>query len=167
MVEPKRGIGPYAANIALRVLIGVPMVLPYRLRVPPLVGWLAAHVLAPPLAGYRRRIRSNLAYACPELTEAEIRRLCIAVPPDNAGRVLAELYSAEDRIARHAALPLTGPGVAALEQAKAQAGRSSRSQAISAATMRCASPSTNAVTMSAGSIVRCATPISTPIMCAG
>lgn len=117
MREPKRGIGAFSANLALRILIGLPMVLPYHWRVP-LLGWLSARVIAP-LAGYNRRTRSNLAYACPELSEAEIRRLCLEVA-DNAGRVLAELYSPRDRIARHASLPLTGPGVAALQQAKAE-----------------------------------------------
>ena len=104
-------------NLALRILIGVPMLLPYRLRVP-LVGWLTAQIVAP-VAGYRRRIRRNLALACPDLDPAEVRRLCREVP-DNAGRVLAELYSPDARIARHADLPLVGPGVAALEQAKAE-----------------------------------------------
>lgn len=117
MLEPKRGIGAFTANLALRAVIGLPMALPYRWRVP-LMGWLVAHLVAP-LAGYRRRIRANLAYACPDLSEAEVRKICQEVP-DNAGRVLAELYSPRARLKRHADLPLNGPGVAALEQAHAE-----------------------------------------------
>ncbi len=119
MLKEKRGIGAFAANLGLRTVLGLPLLLPYHLRIPT-VGWLAAHVVAP-VAGYRRRVRQNLTLVCPELSPQEVRRLSIQVP-DNAGRVLAELYSPKDRIARHATLPLTGPGVAALEQARA-AGR--------------------------------------------
>ncbi|MEF9604301.1 lauroyl acyltransferase, partial [Paracoccus sp. PXZ] len=89
------------ANGAFLALMGLARILPYERRVP-LMGWFFAHVLGP-LAGWRRRIRANLALACPDLPPAEIRRLTRAVP-DNAGRSLAETYSGEqftDRI--HAA----------------------------------------------------------------
>ena len=52
---------------------------------------------------------------------AEVERLVRAVP-DNAGRTLIELYSGASFLARAHAAPLTGPGVAALEAARA-AGR--------------------------------------------
>ncbi|MFD1880969.1 lysophospholipid acyltransferase family protein [Paracoccus pacificus] len=107
-------------NRAFLIVMGLARALPYRWRIPA-VGWFFAHVLAP-LAGWRRRIRENLALARPDLGPAEVRALTRAVP-DNAGRALAEIYSGEeftDRI--HAADPLTGPGLPELEAA-AQSGR--------------------------------------------
>lgn len=108
------------ANGAFLALMGLVRVLPYRLRIPAM-GWFFAHVLGP-LAGWRGRIRDNLAKARPDLSPAEVRRLCRAVP-DNAGRALAEIYSGEEFTTRiHQADPLAGPGLPALEQA-ADAGR--------------------------------------------
>ncbi|WJS85707.1 lysophospholipid acyltransferase family protein [Paracoccus sp. TOH] len=108
------------ANGAFLAIMGLARLLPYRRRIPAM-GWLFAHALGP-LAGWRSRIRVNLARARPDLTEAQVRYLLRAVPA-NAGRSLAEIYSGTeftDRI--HASDPLTGPGLPALEQA-AQAGR--------------------------------------------
>ncbi|TWI38082.1 lysophospholipid acyltransferase family protein [Paracoccus sulfuroxidans] len=108
------------ANGAFLIVMGAVGLLPYERRVP-LMGWLFAHVIGP-LAGWRKRIRDNLAKARPDLTPAEVRHLTRAVP-DNAGRSLAEIYSGQEFVGRiHEADPLTGPGVPALEQA-AQAGR--------------------------------------------
>ncbi|PLL12768.1 lauroyl acyltransferase [Tabrizicola sp. TH137] len=76
---------------------------------------LIAHVVAP-LAGWRRRIRDNLALVRPDLPDAERRRLERAVPR-SIGRTLAELYSGPDFVARVAREPLQGPGVPALEEA--------------------------------------------------
>lgn len=83
-------------------------------------GWLMSRVVAP-LGGYRARIRENLALVMPDLPEAEVARLVRAVP-DNLGRSLAELYSAQDFLGLIRDEPLTGPGVAALAGAHA-AGR--------------------------------------------
>ena len=47
----------WLVNIALRGLIRLALLLPYRWRVP-LMGWLARHVVAP-LAGYTARARDN------------------------------------------------------------------------------------------------------------
>ena len=108
------------ANAAFLVVMGLARMLPYDRRVPAM-GWLFAHVLAP-LAGWRGRIRDNLALARPDLTQREVRRLTRAVP-DNAGRSLAEIYSGTEFIGRiQQTGHLGGPGLAALEQA-AQAGR--------------------------------------------
>lgn len=111
-----RRAGYFAANAVLRGLIGLVRLVPYHLRVLAM-GWLVAHVLAP-LAGYRRRIRDNLALACPDLDPAEVKRLCVTVP-ENAGRNLIELYSRTGFIERAKSANISGPGLAALEQARA------------------------------------------------
>lgn len=108
------------ANAAFLAIMGLARALPYDRRVPA-IGWFFAWVLGP-LAGWRKRIRLNLAMARPDLTPAELRQLLRAVP-ENAGRSLAEIYSGAEFVDRiHASDPLTGPGLPALEQA-AQAGR--------------------------------------------
>jgi KDO2-lipid IV(A) lauroyltransferase len=76
---------------------------------------LLAHVVAP-LAGWRARIRDNLALVRPDLPEADRARLEREVPR-SIGRTLAELYSGPDFVARVAREPLQGPGVPALEEA--------------------------------------------------
>jgi KDO2-lipid IV(A) lauroyltransferase len=69
-----------------------------------------------PFAGYRRRIRENLALVRPDLAPADIRLLEREVPRA-MGRTLAELYSGPEFVARVAHEPLLGPGVAALQEA--------------------------------------------------
>ena len=103
----------------LRGLIGGLMLLPYRLRVP-LCGWAVDHLVAP-VAGYRKRIRDNLAHVLPDLPGAEVERIVHAVS-DNVGRTIIELYSGPEFVAHAVSHPLTGGGVAALEKAHA-AGR--------------------------------------------
>lgn len=103
------------ANGAFLAVMGLARLLPYHRRIPAM-GWVFAHLIAP-VAGWRRRIRDNLALARPDLPTAEVEALVRAVP-DNAGRSLAEIYSGDeftDRIRR--ADPLEGPGLAALEAA--------------------------------------------------
>ncbi|MBL8563417.1 MAG: lauroyl acyltransferase [Gemmobacter sp.] len=104
-------------NLALRAVIGVLLLLPYAWRVP-LCGAVFARVIAP-LAGYTRRIRDNLAKIFPEMPEAEVARMCRAVP-DNVGRTVIELYSGPEFAARVARAPIRGPGLAALEEARAK-----------------------------------------------
>jgi len=103
----------------LRALIWGLLRLPYRMRVP-LCGWVTSRVIAP-LAGYRQRIRANLALVLPDLPEAEVRRIALAVP-DNVGRTLIEMYSGDEFVAHAVGQPLIGPGVQALEAAH-RAGR--------------------------------------------
>ncbi len=109
-------VSQYITNLFLRALIGIALSLPYKARVRTM-GWLVEKIVSP-LAGYPKRIRANLAHVMPDLPEAEIARLCKAVP-NNAGRTLIELYSGEQFVARAKAAPITGPGYAALEQARA------------------------------------------------
>lgn len=111
-----RRLGYYAANLALRGLIGAALAVPYRWRVPAM-GWLVSRIVAP-LSGARARIRENLALTCPDLPEDEVARLCRAVP-DNAGRTLIELYSGAEFLERAHAAQVRGPGLAALEAARA------------------------------------------------
>lgn len=108
--------GYYAANLVLRGLIGLACAVPYRWRVPAM-GWLVSRLA--PLAGFDKRIRKNLALARPDLPEAEVKRLCRAVP-DNAGRTLIELYSGAPFLRRARRAPIRGPGLTALETARAK-----------------------------------------------
>jgi KDO2-lipid IV(A) lauroyltransferase len=99
---------------ALRGLIWALLRLPYRWRVP-LCGWTLSRIIAP-LAGYRSRIRQNLALVLPDLSPAEVERIARAVP-DNVGRTVIEIYSGPEFVAHAVRHPLTGGGVAALEAA--------------------------------------------------
>lgn len=104
-----------AIGAALKAPLFLARALPYRWRIPA-AGWLTTRILAP-LAGYRKRVRDNLRFACPDLSEAEVRRLSIAVP-DNAGRNMMELYSPEFR--DHVrATPVTGPGLELIQARRA------------------------------------------------
>ena len=105
------------SNAAFAGLMRLAQALPYPRRVA-LMGWLFAHVLGP-LAGWRRRIRANLALALPDLPPAQVRALTRAVP-DNAGRAMAETYSGAEFLAHmQAGDRLEGPGLPALEEAAA------------------------------------------------
>ncbi len=109
--------GHFIVYLLLQSLIGLATLMPYRLRVP-MMGWLTAYVIAP-LAGYRRRIRDNLAHIFPDLPEAEVKRLCRAVP-DNAGRTMIEMYSTDAFCARARRAPVSGPGLEPIGQARAE-----------------------------------------------
>jgi len=108
--------GQYLVNLLLRGLILLALALPYATRVR-MMGWLVSRVVAP-LAGYEKRIRTNLAHVLPDLPEAEIKRLCRAVP-NNAGRTLIEIYSGAEFVERAKRAPISGPGLEALENARA------------------------------------------------
>lgn len=114
--KPRFRLDHWVQDRFLRAMIWLLLRLPYAVRVP-LCGWFTARVIAP-VAGYRARVRENLALVLPDLPRAEVRRMEIAVP-DNVGRSLIEIYSGPEFVARAAAEPLQGPGVAALEQARA------------------------------------------------
>lgn len=106
----------FSTNLFMSGLIGAICLLPYRWRVP-FMGWLA-RMLAP-LVGHTARIRSNLALVCPDLPEREVRRICRDVP-DTAGRAIIEHFSPHDFSARAARAPITGPGLSAFEDARAE-----------------------------------------------
>jgi len=108
-----------AVNAVIRALLTLLLALPYRWRVP-VTGWVAARLVAP-LAGWNRRIRDNLAHVCPDLSEAEVRRIVRTVP-DNAGRTLIEMYSGAEFATRVADTPMSGPGAKSLLEAIAAGG---------------------------------------------
>jgi len=112
----RKRAGYFVSNLLFRGLIGLGLMLPYRWRVP-VVGWIVSRLLAP-LAGWSARVRSNLAHVMPDLPEDEVRQICRAVP-DNAGRTLIEIYSGESFKSRAARAPVTGPGLTALQEARA------------------------------------------------
>jgi len=114
---PRGSFRQWVTNFAIQALLGFLLALPYHWRVP-LCGWLMARVIAP-LAGWPTRIRANLSLTLPNLTEAEITQMTRSVP-DNIGRTVIEIYSGQSFIERATSLPLTGPGVAALEAAKTE-----------------------------------------------
>lgn len=101
-------------SLVFQTMIGAALYLPYGPRVQ-LCGWLFSRVVAP-LAGYRTRIRQNLATIMPDLPASEVKRLVRAVP-DNVGRTLIEIYSGEEFIRHVTSTPLGGPGLAALDLA--------------------------------------------------
>jgi len=117
MAKPPRPVRDYASNLIYRALLGAALALPYRWRVPAM-GWLFAGLVAP-LAGYRRRVRDNLARAWPDLSPAERRRLAWRVP-DNVGRALIEIYSGPAFRDRVKGCAPEGPGVAVLARARAE-----------------------------------------------
>lgn len=104
-------------NAALRGLIGGLLCLPYAWRVP-LCGWVMSRMIAP-LAGYRDRIRENLAKVMPDLPKDEVERLVRRVP-DNVGRSIIENYSSKEFMARAGGSPVRGEGLAAVEAAHAE-----------------------------------------------
>lgn len=105
----------FASNLVLRGLIRALLVIPYKWRIP-LAGLVVAHVIAP-LAGYKKRVRANLALIFPDMPRAEVERMARAVP-DNAGRTLVEVYSGAEFKAHVANSKITGAGLAAILQAR-------------------------------------------------
>jgi Kdo2-lipid IVA lauroyltransferase/acyltransferase len=100
----------------IRALIWCLLRLPYALRVR-LCGWVMARIIAP-IAGYRARVRENLALVLPDMPAPEVERMTRAVP-NNVGRTVIEIYSGPEFTARAARTPPEGAGLQALEQAHA------------------------------------------------
>ncbi|MEX1233550.1 MAG: lysophospholipid acyltransferase family protein [Roseovarius sp.] len=110
-------VSEYTVNLALRALIGLAGLMPYRWRIPAL-GWMTSRLVAP-LAGYTDRVRENLALAMPDLPQGDVRRLMRSVP-DNAGRNMMEMFSAAEFSGRARHSPVTGPGLPAIQAARAE-----------------------------------------------
>lgn len=112
---PRITFAQRAENAATRALLGGALLLPYTLRVR-LVGRLTTTIVAP-LAGWRSRIRNNLALAMPEMSASQVEEIVRRVP-DNVGRTLIEIYSGDDFLQRAKTSPIEGPGLEALEAAR-------------------------------------------------
>lgn len=106
----------WAEDRALRGIIRTALTLPYERRVA-LMGWLVRKVIAPRV-GYRKRALDHLKYIWPDLPEAERNRIADGVC-DNFGRVFIENYSVKDLLDRADTTTLTGPGLDAIEEARA------------------------------------------------
>lgn len=106
----------FVQNLMYRALIGVLLVLPYETRLR-FGGWVFSRLVAP-LAGYGTRVRENLALVWPELPQDRVEQLVRQVPA-NAGRTLIEQFSPTAFKATVAGTPITGPGLAALFEARA------------------------------------------------
>ncbi len=104
-------------DLMLRGLISLALLLPYPWRVQ-LMGWLMTHVIGP-MAGYRRRALANLAYIYPNMGLAARRRIAAGVL-NNAGRTIIENYSTVDFARQLTHAQITGPGLAALAEARQQ-----------------------------------------------
>ena len=115
MADRGRGLRYWLEDKAIRGVFWSLLRLPYETRVR-VMGWVTATLIAP-LIGYDKRIRANLAHACPDLPEAEIRRLVRAVP-NTVGRALIESYSGAEFTDRLRDTPIEGPGLAALNAAR-------------------------------------------------
>lgn len=107
----------WIVNRALRALIGAARLMPYGRRVA-FVGWVTANLVAP-LAGYHRRSRENLAMIFPDMPAAERARIARAAA-DNAARALIEIFSGPELVQRARTARVTGPGMAAIEAARAE-----------------------------------------------
>ncbi|MGS4946335.1 lysophospholipid acyltransferase family protein [Meridianimarinicoccus sp. RP-17] len=100
---------------AILALLWIPSLLPYAPRIA-VIAWIMARVFAP-IAGYDRRIRENLAHVLPDMPVSEVRRLTRAVPA-NTGRMLGEIAAGKPFIDRVSRIPMTGPGLDALDAAR-------------------------------------------------
>ncbi|MGR3452661.1 lysophospholipid acyltransferase family protein [Pseudooceanicola sp.] len=103
---PKR-IGDHAINATLLGALGLMRLLPYDTRVRAF-GRITSAVIAP-LAGWRRRIRANLALAWPDLPAETVERLTRSVP-DQIGRTVMEFWSPDEVDTRIRDIALEGPG---------------------------------------------------------
>ncbi len=112
MAAQRSGLKDWAQNAAARAILGLALVLPYRVRVP-VMGWVVSRVVAP-LAGWNARIRRNLDYAWPDFPDNDRRKLVRDVA-DNVGRTLIEIYSGRAFLDHIKDTPIEGPGLAALE----------------------------------------------------
>ena len=115
--QPAPDFATRLKSLALMAVVKGPMLLPYRQRLS-VVAWLMTWVVSP-VAGYKKRIRDNLAYACPDLPEEEVKRLCKEVPA-NVGRILVEMASGQEFFDQLADIEPEGPGFAAAEEARTE-----------------------------------------------
>lgn len=104
-------------NAFARAVLSGALMLPYETRVA-FVGRVFSRLVAP-FAGWNKRVYSNLSLVYPEMSAAEQKRIARSVT-DNVGRTLIEIYSGEEFIAHARTSPVEGPGLPALEAARAE-----------------------------------------------
>ncbi|WP_417210883.1 lysophospholipid acyltransferase family protein [Antarctobacter sp.] len=105
------------SDMALRGFIGTVNLLPVRSRLA-LVGWTVRHLIAPPL-GWYARAEANIDHVWPG-TPPDRKRAIAGAAIDNLGRALIENYDPQEMLRRGAAYPVSGPGLPALEAARAE-----------------------------------------------
>lgn len=112
-------LGYLATNAVAKFLIGLALALPYKARVR-FLGVVMARLVGP-VAGYLKRAEAHVAFAMPELSLQDRRRIALQ-GLNNAGRTLIENYSTRAFLARQKGAEIEGPGLKAMEDA-AKAGR--------------------------------------------
>ena len=115
--KPRGGWQDRLSDKVLRGMISAALALPQKQRLR-LMGWAVRRIVAP-LAGYRKRSMDNLAHVWPDMPEADRRRIADAVS-DNAGRTMIENYDVPGLLDRMANASVTGDGLPAMEQARAE-----------------------------------------------
>lgn len=103
-------------RLVLALLVAL-RALPFGMRVR-LAGGIGQWVIGP-LTPLPRKIAAAIRHFLPDLPEASVRRIARRVP-GNFARMVVEVQSAGDLAALAATLPIEGPGLAALDQAKAE-----------------------------------------------
>ena len=106
-----------ASDLGLRGLLWLAGRLPLKQRLS-LVSFLVRRLLAPALR-WPARIHANLDHVRPDMP-AEARAALINASLDNLARVFIENYDVPALHRRGADCPLTGPGLEAVEQARAE-----------------------------------------------
>lgn len=101
---------------AFRAIFSTLNILPFRQR-SAFMAWVMSRVVAP-LVGYRTRIRENLELVWPNLGTTQRNTLTTDVTR-NIGRTVCELFSPQDLLSMAQQTELTGPGLVALEEARA------------------------------------------------
>ena len=115
--ETGRGLSDWLTDLALRLVIGAMLVLPYRWRVPAMGGVMRR--IIGPAAGYDRRSLEHLKMIYPRMTASERQHVTQGVL-DNMGRTFIENYSTRKFLSRMENAPIDGPGVNAMERAAKQ-----------------------------------------------
>lgn len=111
------GMADWLSDRILRGLIRTALALPYERRVP-LMGSIVRRGVGP-LAGYRARAIRHLGQIYPDMSPAMRKRIADNVT-ENAGRTLIENYAHREFGQRLAGTPVSGNGLDALAEAKAQ-----------------------------------------------
>lgn len=112
---PEGNRGEWLTDRALRSLLWGLKKMPYDRRVP-MMGRALRRAIGP-LAGFRRRIDTNLRFIKPDMSASD-RRILAGDVLDNFGRTLIENYSHKDLAARLKSTPLQGAGVSPLAAAR-------------------------------------------------